>query len=54
MIDPLGNLSVMLVRALSIVMTVVFWYVLGLGRYQDSLGETVAVARGESEWRVPG
>jgi len=30
-------------------MTVVFWYVLGLGRYQVELGETVA--RGESEWR---
>ncbi len=25
-------------------------YVLGSGRYQDSLGETVAVARGESCW----
>jgi hypothetical protein len=24
-LDPLGNLSVILVRALSIVMTVVFW-----------------------------
>ena len=27
---------------------------LGLGRYHDSFGETVAVARGESERRVPG
>jgi hypothetical protein len=51
-IDPLGNLSVILVRVLLIVITVVFWYVLGLGRYQDELGETVA--RGESDWRVPG
>jgi len=54
MIDPLLNLSVILVRALSIVMTVVFWYVLGLGRYQDELGETVAVARGENKRRGAG
>jgi len=35
-------------------MTVVFWYVLGLGRYQEELGETVAVARGESWSRGAG
>ena len=35
-------------------MTVVFWYVLGLGRYQDELGETVAVARGENKRRGAG
>jgi uncharacterized membrane protein len=53
-IVPLSNLSEILVRVRLIVMTVVFWQVLGLGRYQEESGETAAVASGECEWRVPG